>query len=207
MSKLKRKIPKKNKSKSSSLTDAVKKSSGNSRSRNNELIASEKIFADEWLIDRNGTRAFKVAFPNTKNDSIAAHSASTLRRKERVAVYIEEKLAEIAEKAEMNQEWVIKRYKLLADYYISDFFNNDGSLKPLDQIPRDALYAIGGFKQSRRMIGEGDNKTIVDKITNVDLPSKKDVLDSIAKHLGMFEKDNAQKRSSIPIQINVALAD
>ncbi|WP_420735324.1 terminase small subunit, partial [Enterococcus faecalis] len=37
-----------------------------------------QVFADEWLIDMNGTRAYKVAYPNIKKDTTARVNASRL---------------------------------------------------------------------------------------------------------------------------------
>jgi phage terminase small subunit len=39
-----------------------------------KLTEKQKLFVDEYLIDLNATRAYKVAYPNIKND----HSARTL---------------------------------------------------------------------------------------------------------------------------------
>ena len=36
------------------------------------MTEKQKIFADEYLIDLNGTRAYKAAYPNIKSDNAAA---------------------------------------------------------------------------------------------------------------------------------------
>lgn len=36
------------------------------------------IFANEYLIDLNGTRAYKEAYPHVKNDNTAAAAAARL---------------------------------------------------------------------------------------------------------------------------------
>ena len=51
-----------------------------------------KIFADEWLIDMNGTRAYKVAYPNVKKDTTAATAAGRLLRNVEVKNYIDAQL-------------------------------------------------------------------------------------------------------------------
>lgn len=59
------------------------------------LTEKQKRFADEYLIDLNATRAYKVAYLNVKNDATAAASASKLLRNPKVKTYIDERLAEI----------------------------------------------------------------------------------------------------------------
>jgi len=179
------------------------------RKSDERFTVNRKIFADEWLKDRNGTRAYKVAYPTVKNDNIAAVLASILLRKNKVAEYIAKRIDKLSAKAQIDQEWVLERYKMLTDYCIDDFFYDDGSMKPFSEIPKEKLYAIGGFKQSKKTLTLKDEEFVTDVIKEFKLSSKKDALDSLARHLGMFEKDNAQQGKggginfNAPVQINV----
>lgn len=56
------------------------------------MTEKQKIFADEYLIDLNGTRAYKVAYPNTKKDNTAASAAVRMLRNVKVKSYIDEQL-------------------------------------------------------------------------------------------------------------------
>jgi len=175
------------------------------------LTVNEKIFANEWLIDRNGTRAYKVAYPRVKSDPTAGVLACSMLKKPKVAAYIDKKLKKMAEKAELSQMWVLERYKRLVDYDLSDFFDDDGNLKPLSEIPQKALYAVTGFKNVKTSTvnkrANGGVKEIHTLLQDLKLTDKKTALDSIGKHLGMFAEDNAQRRPIVPIQINVTLTD
>lgn len=181
-----------------------------STSDDSGLTYNEKIFANEWCIDRNGTRAYRVAFERCKNRNVAGVEASRMLRKPTVAAYVNERLEEISRKAKIDVQWVLERYKKLVDYSVDDFLDGEGNLKPLDEIPRDSLYAVCGFKNYRRIIKEGRNgssKIVKTLLHNLKLTDKKGVLDSLGKYLGMFEKDNAQRRPVLPVQINVTLED
>lgn len=54
-----------------------------------ELKPEWKIFAHEYVIDWNGTRAYKVAYPNATDKTAAANSYKLLRNTE-ISDYIEE---------------------------------------------------------------------------------------------------------------------
>lgn len=56
------------------------------------MTAKRQVFADEWLKDMNGTRAYKVAYPRVKKDSVAATAAGRLLRNVEVKAYIDEQL-------------------------------------------------------------------------------------------------------------------
>lgn len=172
-----------------------------------ELTHSHKIFANEWLIDRNGTEAYQVAYPHIKNRASAGVLAHQLLKDPRVSLYISKRLKRISDNAEINIEWVLKRYKMLVEYSVDDFFDSEGDIKPLNEIPKDKLYAVCGFKADKIISIDKNEEQIKTIIREFKLPDKKATLDSLAKYLGMFEKDNEQKRLNIPIQINVALVD
>lgn len=58
------------------------------------MITNDKhqIFADEWLKDMNGTRAYKVAYPHVKKDTTAKSNASRLLTDANIKTYIDEQL-------------------------------------------------------------------------------------------------------------------
>lgn len=62
------------------------------RLRGEIMTDKQQIFADEYLKDLNGTRAYKVAYPNVKKDSVAATNAARLLRNAKVKKYIDEQL-------------------------------------------------------------------------------------------------------------------
>ena len=59
------------------------------------MTEKQKMFADEYLIDLNATRAYKAAYKNIKSDEAAAACASKLLRNAKVKGYIEEQLNKI----------------------------------------------------------------------------------------------------------------
>lgn len=72
------------------------------------MTDKQKIFADEYLIDLNATRAYKAAYPKVKNDNTAGASAARLLRDAKIAEYIKERMAERAKRTEVTQDDVVK---------------------------------------------------------------------------------------------------
>ena len=48
------------------------------------MTKKQKIFADEYLIDLNATRAYRVAYPSVKKDETAAAAATRMLRNVKV---------------------------------------------------------------------------------------------------------------------------
>ncbi|MBO1141768.1 terminase small subunit [Enterococcus avium] len=59
------------------------------------MTDKQRIFADEYLKDLNGTRAYKVAYPNVKKNSSAATAAGRLLRNVEIKSYIDEQLEQM----------------------------------------------------------------------------------------------------------------
>ena len=85
------------------------------------MTEKQKIFADEYLIDLNATRAYKVAYPRVKNDDIAAANASRLLRNAKVAAYISERMQERQKRTEVTQDRVIEELAAIAFAKATDF--------------------------------------------------------------------------------------
>lgn len=72
------------------------------------MTEKQRKFADEYLIDCNGTRAYKAAYPNVKKDSTAAAAATRMLKNVKVAAYIDEKLAEISSQKTADAQEVME---------------------------------------------------------------------------------------------------
>ena len=59
------------------------------------MTEKQKIFADEYLIDLNATRAYRVAYPAVKKDETAKSAGSRMLTNVNVKKYIDKRLEEI----------------------------------------------------------------------------------------------------------------
>lgn len=72
------------------------------------MTEKQKIFADEYLIDLNDTRAYKTAYPNIRSDNAAAVRANKLLKKKEIWDYIQQRLDELASKRVADQQEVME---------------------------------------------------------------------------------------------------
>ena len=59
------------------------------------MTEKQKMFCNEYLIDLNGTRAYKAVYTNIKTDNAAAARASKLLDQDDINNYIQKRLKEI----------------------------------------------------------------------------------------------------------------
>lgn len=72
------------------------------------MTEKQKIFADEYLIDLNATRAYRVAYPSVKKDEVARANASRLLTNANVKKYISEQMEKIHNEKTADAQEVIE---------------------------------------------------------------------------------------------------
>ena len=155
-----------------------------------KLTSQQKIFADEYLIDLNGTRAYRVAYPSCKSDEVAAASASRLLRNDKVAAYLAKAQKAREQRTEITQDRVLLEYARLGFLDPRKLFNADGSPKGIQELDDDTAAAIAGLDVMEIYSGSGDDRTFVGYLKKYKMADKRSALDSIGKHLGMFKEKN-----------------
>lgn len=165
-----------------------------------KLTAKQQRFCDEYLIDLNGTRAYKVAYPSVKKDETARVNASRLLTNANVKTYIQERQKEREKRTEITQDSVLRELALIAFAKASDYarvvekdamVEVDGHMVPVldedgnqvkyrtvepiltDELTEDQKKAIAVIKKGR----DGFEIKPYSKIQALEL---------LGKHLGMF---------------------
>lgn len=162
------------------------------------LTPKQKIFADEYLIDLNATRAYKVAYPSRKKDETAAAAGARLLRNVKVADYIQERMKDREKRTEITQDWVLNELVKIAKVNGTDFAqvvqeplirNNayvmdpeTGKIRTVDvvriiqtsDLPEEKRAAIAAIKETKFGI-------------NVETYDRLKALELIGRHLGMFK--------------------
>jgi phage terminase small subunit len=141
------------------------------------MTEKQKIFADEYLIDLNATRAYKVAYPRVKNDDVAAAAAARLLRNVKVAAYISERMQDRQKRTEITQDRVIEELAAIAFARATDFAQIvDGCVVLTDtkELSENQIKAIAGIKEGKFGI-------------ELKLNDKEKALELLGRHLGMFK--------------------
>jgi len=163
-----------------------------------KLTLKQKRFVDEYMIDLNGTQAaIRAGYSPKTADVIAAENLV----KPNISAYLSRRLKERSDRTEITQDRVLKEYARLAFIDPRKFYDDNGNLMSINKVDEDTAACLTGFEVVSSADGEG-SFLITKKIRMSD---KKGALDSIAKHLGMFN-DKSSKEDA-PQTINISFAD
>lgn len=92
------------------------------------LTPKQKAFADEYLTDLNGTRAYKAVYKNVKSDATASTNAWRLLRNAKVKEYIAEKMKKIQSEKTADLEEVIRFFSSVMRGEVKDQFDLDATI-------------------------------------------------------------------------------
>lgn len=151
------------------------------------MTNAQKRFCDEYLIDFNATRAYKVAYPNCKKDETASVNGSKLLRNTKVQEYISERQKEAEERTKVTQDMVIKELAKIAFMDIRKLYNRCGELKNIQDIDADSAGAISSLETLEEFEGYGEDREQIGDTRKVKLLDKTKALELLGKHLGMFK--------------------
>ena len=72
------------------------------------MTEKQRLFADEYLIDLNATRAYRAVYKNIKNDGVARRNGSRLLTNADIKKYIDDRLEEIHNEKTANAQEVME---------------------------------------------------------------------------------------------------
>ncbi len=93
-----------------------------------ELTPKQKAFADEYLTDLNGTRAYKAVYKNVKSDATASTNAWRLLRNAKVKEYIADRMKKIQSEKTADLEEVIRFFSSVMRGEVKDQFDLDATI-------------------------------------------------------------------------------
>ena len=165
--------------------------------RDKPLSAKQLQFIDEYLIDRNGTKAYQRVCPGV-SDAAAAVSASKLLRIAKVKAIIAEKCAETSEKLVLTREMCIAQYQRLAFSDPRKLFDAYGRIKPVHELDDDSAAALQGMDLDYQRNEAGEFTPVL----KIKMADRKGALDSIMKAQGWnsAEKHEVTGKGGKPIE-------
>ena len=168
------------------------------------MTDAQKRFCDEYLIDLNATRAYKVAYPNCKKDETASAAGSRMLGNVKVQEYIQEQQREREKRTKVTQDMIVNELAKIAFLDISNLYNENGGLKNIQDIDENTRRAISSLETFEEFEGYGEDREKVGDTKKVKLIDKTKALELLGKHLGMF-KDKLDISQDKPFEVNISI--
>ena len=164
-----------------------------------KLTPKQRRFVNEYLIDLNATQAaIRAGYSKKTAKDIGGENLS----KPAIQAEIQKRQVKLQNTLEITQDRVLQEYARLAFYDPRKLFQPDGTPKPIEALDDDTAAALAGLEVREEFEGTGENRTFVGYTKKYKLANKLGALDSLAKHLGLFEpKEEDSEEETIKIEI------
>lgn len=163
-----------------------------------DLTDKQIKFCEEYLIDLNGTQAaIRAGYSRNTAAVIAAENLI----KPNILEYLTQRQRELQEATGITQKRVLEEYAKVAFLDIRKLYTVDGSLKSIHDLDDEAAGALAGVETQEIKVSdpESEEDIITGHTKKVKTYDKVKALDSLARHLGIFGKDNEQSRPAVTI--------
>ena len=153
------------------------------------LNYQQRLFALEYLKDRNGTQA---AIRAGYSAHTAGSQAERLLRKVEIKALIEAVVIKAEEKVGLTVERTLLELARMAFFDPRKLFREDGSPKPITELDDDTAAALAGLDVHEEYTGQGEDKVFVGYTKKYKLVDKNAAIDKAMKHFGQYKRDNEQ---------------
>ncbi len=150
-----------------------------------DLTPNQERFCREYIIDLNGTQA---AIRAGYSENGASVQASTLLAIPKVKAFIDALKTKRATKLEIKAEDVLAETERLAMSDIGEAFNDDGSLKPIKDMPPHIRRAISSIEVDELFHGSGEQREQVGYTKKIKLWDKVKTLQLLGQHMKLFKE-------------------
>lgn len=139
-------------------------------------------FVAEYLIDLNGTKAYRRANPACKTDKVAAVMASRLLSRVEIQEAVAEGNQKRLAKTELTAERVLEEIARIAFFDPATMYDKDGRLLPIHKMPPATRACIAGVEVAQANFDKKDGKKSDEWLTKIRHVPKHTGLDMAAKY-------------------------
>lgn len=141
----------------------------------------------------NGENAAAACIAAGYSPKSAAQQASRLLTDANVQRAVADRRGALLRKMELTTERTLLEIARLAYVDPRKFFHPDGRPKEISELDDDTAAALAGMEVVEEWEGTGADRKVVGVTKKYKLADKNSALEKAMKHLGQYEKDNAQR--------------
>lgn len=163
------------------------------------LNPKQKRFCEEYIVDLNGSQA---AIRAGYSEKTSRQIASEYLTKPNILQFIQKLKDKRSQRTEITADQVIQELAKVGFSNVQDFINSGNEVQDISSIDTKKAAAVSSIKKSITHFGT-DKSQGTKEVVEFKLWDKVAALEKLGRHLGIFEKDNAQQKQDIVIKQNV----
>lgn len=158
---------------------------------------AEKKFVAHYAIFANGAAAVRHAGFELANHK---EKAFELLTKSHIQAHVKHLRTTLGEIHFDVGNQIIQQLNRMREADVTEIYDGEGNLRDPKDWPEDVKLLVNGIEIEEEMRGEGDAAYLV-RTKKVKLESRKGVMDTLAKILGVLKPDNDQSATMAPTAV------
>lgn len=183
---------------------AKKKKEAKTKTKKRGLSIQRVCFCREYLVDFNATKAAERAKYSRKT---AYSQGQRLLKNVEVRKRLQELIQKQAVRTQVEADQIVKEAARVALADVGLAFKKDGTFKNIHNIPKDLRRAISGIEVIETFTGTGENRIWTGYIKKIKFWSKDKNIETLMKHLGLFQKEKEQAGQTLASAVHEAMKD
>lgn len=163
------------------------------------LTPKQERFVAEYLVDLNATQA---AIRAGYSVSSASEQGYENLRKPQIQAAVTEARQKQSERIGISSDRALTEIARLAFFDPRKLLNADGSPKSVSELDDDTAAAVAGMEVTEEFRGSGEDRVFVGSVKKYKFADKNAALEKLAKHFGLYERDNHQKTDALTEVLN-----
>ena len=166
---------------------------------NLNLTEKQEKYCQAYVITGNQATAYRMAYDaEAMNQNTVYVKASELHSSGNISVRIKQIQKEAYERNKITIDELIQTMAGMVRFDISDLYNENGSLKSIHDMPKEARQMISELTSFDEFENDGaGGKILVGYTKKVKTIDKLQAIEKLMKHLGGYEVDNNQKSKMV----------
>jgi phage terminase small subunit len=164
-----------------------------------KLTIQQQKFADLKIKhpDWSDAKCYQGAYPKIKNVETAKAAASRLLTNVNLRAYLDKVQRKAELKSELSVAKVLNRWNDIVDFDVRKLFSDDNTIKNIKDIDDKTASAISGIKIEGIIKEKSKGMEVKSGKVEFKTIDIKGTLTDAAKHFGLFDKDNQQRKFSL----------
>lgn len=158
----------------------------------NTISDKHRRFADEYLIDLNGTQAAIRAGYSAKT---ANEQSSRLLADVNIRKYIDDAIEKRQARVYITQDRILQELARIAFFDIRTLYNDDGTLKQPHELSDDAAAVLAGIETIETRSTEDENSKVLEYTKKAKVFDKNTALTLAMRHMSMLNDKISQAHS------------
>lgn len=168
-------------------------------SKGSKLSPKQERFCEEYMLDLNASEAAVRAGFSRRSRQQLGH---LMLQDPRIAERITELKRKASERLEISADNVIQEIASVAFSNIKDFLTSENTIRSINDLPRNLTRAVSSVEVTETFISNGKDLPPTKEITTkLKLHPKVPAMEQLARHLGLFKKDNEQHPNEVLFKI------